>query len=343
MAMDLSRTKQKPAPSFGDQVLKKLVDYEADYRFQQKLEAEAQGVPPEQTLQTLLNIYNPQNGSAAAPGMASTGPQQAQGATNVADPTLATSSKVRTPQGVKERLFQQSGVDPRTGEVKTGGFFNVGPSMQTIKAAQEVAGEAPLQAGEREKVGLEGQKALASTIFGKQLDAAFKQQEANQKLIDSAGRVTNDLASMVNAFESIATGPIGGRIANIGEAVTRGIPGVGPGVGGEVSQQLKTISETLIFSLGEYLTGQGGRSLSDAEQERLRSTFSFPRKLTERDFVGRLQAVLTLINNRLPAGAQRLPPARKFIEGIRAQRGQQFKGTGQAVRSTKIKSVREIQ
>lgn len=61
-------------------------------------------------------------------------------------------SRLITPQGLLGRLFQQSGYDRNTGEVRTGGLFNLGPTVNTIAKGQEIVGEQPMQQGDVQKL-----------------------------------------------------------------------------------------------------------------------------------------------------------------------------------------------
>lgn len=224
-----------------------------------------------------------------------------------------------------EALFQQSGYDPATGQVRTGGQFNLGPSMSDIATAQKITGEEPLQAGEREKLEISAQNALELEV----VKAGAKNREELQKKLESAQRVTSDISSIVDIFDQIPTGPVTGRMAG-GLAAISG--------GREKFAQLETMSASLVFSLGEYITGQGGRSLSENEQKTLRNIFGFDKSMTANKFMGKLQAAIQLINNRLPEGAVKLPPARQFLQMVRQQRSAGASGRPSAQDATSAQS-----
>lgn len=109
-------------------------------------QAQRQGIIPQAPepaalSQALAGKLPGQTGQFIQPGQAQplAGPQ---GTAPVA-PSQVADQLIRTPQGFFERLFQQSGVNPQTGQITTGGLFNMGPTTSTIGQAQQAISMRP--------------------------------------------------------------------------------------------------------------------------------------------------------------------------------------------------------
>lgn len=170
MQPGLKRPEQQAQPDFGQQVLKKLIDYEVEYRFQQKVEAEQAGVPPEETLRTLINMYAPQTAMSGMPSEAGWQGRSQSGQTGQPFPAPSQQSQPQgqTPplnqamagqqprRGLMERtgLVKPTRFDPNTGSFETGSmlFGLIHPNAQDVEAQsrtamniQKMQGKEPIQ------------------------------------------------------------------------------------------------------------------------------------------------------------------------------------------------------
>lgn len=216
-------------------------------------------------------------------------------------------------------LFGLMGTDPQ--DLRSAQeAYNLSPRGQT-----SMAENVPLSRAKREEIELEGSFKTTSP-------ESLKQQTQGETAI-------RDVISTINAFDKIkSTGPVVGRFAGIGEALTGG---------SEEVAEFESLANSLVYSLAGYVTGQTGRSISDAELKGLTKTFKFTRNDSDKVFYGKLQAIINNMNNRLAGtSAKILPSARTLFAETRSKRQQMSKSgtpefrlgqTGTAKDGTKTK------
>lgn len=184
-----------PDQAFIQNFMKKVSGDYAKFKVQQMAEASAQGVPDEHILGELLKLA-PMGGQAqpsqAMPQGAQPAPQQAP-------------AQPQQPSG--GFLHQPFNVNAQTGQVTPesilGGLIKEHPSVTNIRTdtalkGQEFAGKKPLQAGEREKLDIEGM----NSFYTKMAEHAGKPMAAESaKVLGNVDSGLKQIDQLMGALE----------------------------------------------------------------------------------------------------------------------------------------------
>lgn len=218
------------------------------------------------------------------------------------------------------------------------GFFEGGqealgivPEEKTARMDQRKLDQTlQYEIGKAEKVPVtQAQKLQAATAVESARLRNQGKETPGQKRLRTHEEATKDLLTVINAFDRVAHGPVKGRASGVYEAFTGG---------SEEASEFETGANSLLNSLAQYVSDQGGRSISDAELERLSKSYEFKRSMRDKDFRGKLQGIINAMNNRLPEGAQKLPNARELYERVKAERTRQGTKTNESMTQAAPKS-----
>lgn len=208
-------------------------------------------------------------------------------------------------------LLNQGGVNPQTGDYQQPsalfGMIKPTPSNQAI--LQQTYGIRP-------EVKMQQETALLSAALRGSKNKSQLQQE------QKGGNAVKDILTTINSYDQIAEGikgPIQGRFAGAIEGLSGG---------NEKVAEFDTQANSLLYSLAGYVTDQGGRSISDTELKQLEKSYKFSRNMSEKQFLGKLQGIINVMNNRLPADGQKLPAARELMKQVRGERDRQGGNSG---------------
>lgn len=186
---------------------------------------------------------------------------------------------------------------------------------QTEAVKQKIAGQEPMQAGEREKLEIEGEQELKKTALtnlytGKISDVQKKQQT------DEAFKT--DITNLVNAWDNLGMkGAVGGRVGGL----IAGTLGQVTGTGREARAKFESLSNGVLYSVGDYILGQSGRALVEADLKRLEKMAKFSPNMKKEDFKGKLQAILDFANSKITAsgGTPTLTNAEQLMKHYRGK------------------------
>lgn len=217
----------------------------------------------------------------------------------------ANNLNVRTPQNLLEALFQQAGIDSETGQIKTGGLFNLVPNPVTQKEALDLStGKAEPSFFEKEtfKSGLD--------LKNKMLFEDYKHELEGTNISDEQKGVIafqNSFEEVIKSFMGTSLrGPARGKIP----AFTAN------------AQQAEALSSAFAAQAAMFFTDQSGRSFSDKDFERIAEPLRFKRDLPAGQFIGRLNASLALLRAKAKTEGINLPnvSGKQAIENIRSGR-----------------------
>jgi len=168
--------------------------------------------------------------------------------------------------------------------------------LQNELYKQKLLGEEPLQKGEKEKIDLETDKAIKVAALNKLYDGKISDAE---KKVQSQISFQNDLVNMVNAWDKLGSGKgvVGGRVGGL----IAGTLGNIFGTGREARANFESVSNGLLYSVGDYVLGQSGRSLVEADLKRLEKMAKFTENMKAEDFKGKLKSIISFANSKIIA------------------------------------------
>lgn len=211
------------------------------------------------------------------PGIAQ--PGQAQGA-NPRDRF----PKVINPQGLGQSLFGASSIDPVTGDVRAGGFFNAftGPTLNDLKLGQDIIGAQP-GTGLQEKIAeaelvpfgkarkgelaMEGTNSLMTKIAS--LQKGVGGDAVTRRRLNEGISLTSDLDTIENEFaRSLGKGAKGGFI---GQTLKGGIIGLGRKI--NLAQNVKTYDDFVSAIATKYGKFVGEDRFTEQDRKVFRQIF----------------------------------------------------------------------
>jgi len=323
----------KPSEDLLTEATKKAL---VKLRTDQVNEAAAAGVPLENIAQQTGLIG--QTGQPSATGTDETVNNELT-KTLVGEETLEREIPQQNPlQQLANFLFQPAGVTPEgeaTPSTLLGGLIRE-PSSSVLQRQQAQALTPRAKARES-----------ATEVQFDLIKENFKQDRLDERERIKAGIAgdspqkaaelfQNDFLNLVNSFEKIG---IRGRGRGALSAL-----GVALGIGREERAEFRAASEVFAFSAAEFIGKQTGRALSDKDLQRFEKLGKFKIGGGEQQFMGQVQAIINLSNNRLKqAGKPTLPNAKTLVRQIRAGKDPFTGGNVQTqqgtIKATNIKSV----
>jgi hypothetical protein len=265
-----------------DATLKELIKV----RKQQVQEAAQSGVPLEFIAQQsgipMANQFQPGLSQGATPVQPQQQPQPQQ------ETPAPTPEQAQKGRNILMDILRGAGMG-FTQDFRAGEAAIEGQKTQTALGQQELAGEKPLQKGEAQKI------LLTSLYSGKGNLDAQKQQEAQQAF-------QSNLVNLVDAWEGLGAmkGAIGGTVGGVGAATIGRVFGDGR----EARTRFESLANGVLYSVGDYVLGQSGRALVEADLKRLEKMAKFDINMNPKDFRGKLQSILDFANSKIEASGQ---------------------------------------
>ena len=199
---------------------------------------------------------------------------------------------VQNPQGILQRLFQQSGIsfDEQGNPIyQTGGFFdlaapNVEQELQTITDIQKISGSAPMSKATEQELNLRHRNRINEIMAGAMLKGApMGEEQAN------AVAFSDDLANLAKVIVDLEkaglTGPVKGRL---------------PGFGGKnmaLVAKFNAMAQSFFRSAAGYLYNETGRGFTEEDKKQLAPLLLASRSKFKSQTRGQLQAIVEKINS----------------------------------------------
>ena len=155
---------------------------------------------------------------------------------------------------------------------------------------QKLAGEEPLQQGEREKIELETDRAIKlqsmSDLFSGKISDREKQEQARQEF-------ETNITDLVNAWDNVnLKGPILGRVGGLAGFL---------GFDRKDRRAFESMAAGAQYVFSEYLTDQAGKYLQPQDIKLLQNLIKFKTTMRKSDFKGQLSSALKFANSKISA------------------------------------------
>lgn len=203
--------------------------------------------------------------------------------------------------------------------------------LKTLGDVQTLLGEKPLQKGEARK--------LKINAFIENFKQDRKDQREVLKAELKAGGVSNKAATigagvsdLIGAWDDIRLkGRAGGVLGTLG-----GIVGFQRGE----RDAFTSFATGLAFSFGEHVLGQKGRAFTDNERKEItKNIIGASLNQTEGQFKKKMNSIIKQVNNRIPAGGEKVPGYDAIRRGMKSGSGiQTTQQANQAVKTFKAGS-----